>query len=474
MFFVLSGLYGRSQVRDRAKDSDQVPEGFDMTTLKTRIAIALMMNILVIIPWGQRVTSASGLNGVTVAVNGIKDGPQLTPLANDYYGTIDISWTAPGDDGNFGIANHYVMKYSNAPIDESNWDSASEVADPPAPLAAGQDQSFTLTGLYAGQFYYMGIKSYDEAGNASPLSNIAGNYATGIPQPLPLGARVDSVNASAILAASAVNSHYSIYYEFALDTTISFVSPRINVALTADTVAIVSFGNLLPQTNYYWHCRAVAADHSDSSLWSGVLSFSLDLIDTQAPLATILSPSNGDTLAADSVTISWQAQDNGTIAQYYLGYTTDLGQNWHTIIQGTELNGSINWLVPQFEGPIEIGLLYIDQAQNSGGDSIIVHRVLPNGIDETNPLPGSFALEQSYPNPFNAQTTIGFSIPAASLVTLEIFDLLGNKVATLHEGQETAGHHEYLWQAGELSSGTYLYRVKAGNFEMVKKTTLLK
>jgi hypothetical protein len=59
-------------------------------------------------------------------------------------------------------------------------------------------------------------------------------------------------------------------------------------------------------------------------------------------------------------------------------------------------------------------------------------------------------------------------------VTLEIFDLLGNRVATLHDGQEAAGHHEYLWQAGDLSSGTYLYKVKAGNFEMVKKTTLLK
>ncbi|HBC46463.1 MAG TPA: hypothetical protein DCZ43_05405, partial [candidate division Zixibacteria bacterium] len=432
-----------------------------MITLKTRLTIALLMNILIFIPWGQNEAIASGLNGATTAVNSIKDGNPPTPLGNDYYGTIDISWTAPGDDGNFGMANHYVIKYSNAPINDTNWDSASEVADPPAPIEPGQDQSFTLTGLYAGQFYYMGIKSYDEAGNASPLSNIAGNYATGIPQPLALGARVDSVNALAILAASVVNSHYSIYYEFALDTTISFVSPRIDVALTADTVATVSFGNLLPQTNYYWHCRAVAADHSDSSLWSGVLSFSLDLLDTQAPLATILSPSDGDTLATDSVTISWQAQDNGVIAQYYLGYTTDSGQNWHTITQGTDLNGSINWLVPQIEGPIEIGLLYIDQSQNSGGDSIIVHRVLPNSIDETNPLPGSFALDQSYPNPFNAQTTIGFSLPTASLVTLEIFDLMGKRVATLHNGQETAGHHEYLWQAGDLSSGTYLYRVKA-------------
>jgi hypothetical protein len=447
-------------------------EGLNMTACKGSITLMLILSLMAVLPSAHNNAIAEVSNSAIGDNYGDTNQPIL--LGGDYYGTINISWTAPGDDGNIGLADHYVIKYSPSPINNGNWDAATTLANPPAPISAGLIQEFIVSGLYAGRFYYLGIKTYDEAGNVSALSNIAGEYASGIPQPAPLGARVDSVNSSAVLVASAVSSHLSIFYEFALDTTAAFSGPMINIAMIADTTASVSFGSLLHNINYYWRCRAMAVNHSDSSLWSTIGSFSLDLLDTQAPQVTITSPSDGDTVTTDSVTISWQAFDNGQISQYYLGFSTDSGQNWQPLCQGTELNGSYNWLVPEIEGPIEIGLLYVDQAQNTGGDSIIIHRELTSSDDEPIQVPQGFALEQCYPNPFNATTTIGFTIPSASHVTLEIYDLLGNRVTVLHDDQETAGHHEYLWRAGEVSSGTYLYRIKAGSFEMVKKTTLLK
>jgi hypothetical protein len=73
--------------------------------------------------------------------------------------------------------------------------------------------------------------------------------------------------------------------------------------------------------------------------------------------------------------------------------------------------------------------------------------------------PGSFALYPAYPNPFNSSTTISYSLPKTSAVKIEIFDILGRRVGTLYEGEQTQGLHNVTWDASAQTSGTYLYRV---------------
>ncbi len=80
----------------------------------------------------------------------------------------------------------------------------------------------------------------------------------------------------------------------------------------------------------------------------------------------------------------------------------------------------------------------------------------------------------AYPNPFNAQTTISYTLPAASHVTFEAFDLTGRRVAVMPLGVQAAGKHAYTWEAGELSSGIYFYRIKAGEYSETRKCVLLK
>ena len=89
-------------------------------------------------------------------------------------------------------------------------------------------------------------------------------------------------------------------------------------------------------------------------------------------------------------------------------------------------------------------------------------------------LPTEFALAQNYPNPFNPSTTIEFALPEKAHVTLEIFNLLGQKVATIADGEFAAGVHAVTWQAENASSGIYFYRLNAGSEAITRKMALLK
>jgi hypothetical protein len=87
-------------------------------------------------------------------------------------------------------------------------------------------------------------------------------------------------------------------------------------------------------------------------------------------------------------------------------------------------------------------------------------------------IPTEFALDQNYPNPFNPATTIHFAVPKGGPVSLKVYDLLGREVATLVSQELGAGYFTVRWQA-EVASGTYVYRLQAGEFVESKKMILL-
>ncbi len=88
--------------------------------------------------------------------------------------------------------------------------------------------------------------------------------------------------------------------------------------------------------------------------------------------------------------------------------------------------------------------------------------------------PDGITLSQNYPNPFNPVTTISFSLPRSSHVTLKIYNALGNEVATLVDRNEFAGYHSVMWDASEYSSGIYFYQLTAGSNAETKRLMLLK
>ncbi len=95
-------------------------------------------------------------------------------------------------------------------------------------------------------------------------------------------------------------------------------------------------------------------------------------------------------------------------------------------------------------------------------------------VKNHNLLPSGFKLSQNYPNPFNPTTVIRVWLPVRSFIQLNIYNILGQKVATLFKGIKNAGVHEFKWRASSFGSGIYFYRLAAGNFVQTKKMILLK
>jgi hypothetical protein len=97
-------------------------------------------------------------------------------------------------------------------------------------------------------------------------------------------------------------------------------------------------------------------------------------------------------------------------------------------------------------------------------------------VDETtsNEIPSVYSLQQNYPNPFNPSTQIRFGIPEASNVKIEIFNVTGEAVAILVDGFRSEGFYEVNFNASNLPSGMYLYRISAGAFVQTKKMILMK
>jgi hypothetical protein len=116
------------------------------------------------------------------------------------------------------------------------------------------------------------------------------------------------------------------------------------------------------------------------------------------------------------------------------------------------------------------------------GEWQVLSEATPGESNETNTsqeeivpaLPQGFALYQNYPNPFNPATTIAFDLAKSANVKLEVFDILGQRVAVLVNESLNAGRHEMLFDGSGLSSGLYFYQLTADNLRMTGKMALLK
>jgi len=160
------------------------------------------------------------------------------------------------------------------------------------------------------------------------------------------------------------------------------------------------------------------------------------------------------------------------------------GSNFSNQYQGVWLDfaNNGNWYIGDFDGTDEDDIL--GQLNQYGGS--IVHlsydyngQMNKNSSNlETNnhfvEVPNSFELFQNYPNPFNPQTTISFSLRKNGYVRLDVFNSLGQKVITLINEIVTAGIHQRIFNASELSSGMYYYRIDTEGFSQTKKMILIK
>lgn len=112
---------------------------------------------------------------------------------------------------------------------------------------------------------------------------------------------------------------------------------------------------------------------------------------------------------------------------------------------------------------------------NYNFNTISLIQLDPNNVEfDINFEPADYILFQNYPNPFNPSTTVSFSIPLESFVTLKVYDVLGNDIATLVNEEKSAGSYEVRFDGAGLPSGIYFYQLKADSYSATKKMLLLK
>jgi hypothetical protein len=155
-------------------------------------------------------------------------------------------------------------------------------------------------------------------------------------------------------------------------------------------------------------------------------------------------------------------------------YSYAYDENSNTTLIFSETWDSSKW-VPQRSDFISL----LDDAGNSYsffGYKVTLHfkQFITGVSSEGTDIPTSYRLHQNYPNPFNPSTTISFSLPSKSFVTLKVFDLIGREVATIVNEELPPGNHTKQWNADNLSSGVYFYRLQADSFTQTKKLVLLR
>jgi plastocyanin len=162
-------------------------------------------------------------------------------------------------------------------------------------------------------------------------------------------------------------------------------------------------------------------------------------------------------------TIQWQ----GDFSTHPLSSATipEAAPSWHNA------TGSV------FDYVVIVAGTYEYQCDVHGGDGMVGSFVaIVTGVDnkQTVGQPAFFGLEQNSPNPFNPSTTIRFELPHASNVSLTVYNLLGQEVATLVNEEKSAGIFDVQFNATTLASGVYVYRMQAGSFVETKKLILIR
>jgi len=146
--------------------------------------------------------------------------------------------------------------------------------------------------------------------------------------------------------------------------------------------------------------------------------------------------------------------------------TTDNGANWVDVNEGFGTSRTIRSL-GLLDGDVFAGFYEYSIYRRSLSQMI-------TAVEDYINIPFEFSLHQNYPNPFNPTTNISWQSPVSSHQTLKVYDVLGNEVATLVDEYKLAGTYEIEFDAKNLSSGIYFYKLQSGSYVETKKMTLLK
>jgi hypothetical protein len=422
------------------------------------------------------VVSQSGITGTSYDATGLTDGTTYywrvnatnADGASDY--SASWSFTTSGGSGNPPAAPTLGSPINGAtgisPSPTLTWNVSSGATSYQLQISRNSSfstidfsqsgitgTSYGVIGLAEGTTYYWRMNATNGAGT-SPYSEIWSLTTTIMPlapvaAPTPASPEDGATNVSAdpTLSWNAVSG--AISYQLQVSVAANFRTTVVNRGGVSDTC--IKLRDLSRNTTHYW--RVCANYGAGTGPYSSVRSFTTMIASPVAP--NLLSPIDGAVNVPTRPTFVWE-QSTGA-SSYQLQISTD--PSFSTIV----IDSSGITATSLTLSGLDVSTVYYWRvsASNAGGPgewSSVKYMITSSvsAVSDGSGLPHEIRLFQNFPNPFNNSTIISYELPKATSVTIEIYSVLGQKVATLAQGVKQPGYHQVSWESS-ISSGVYYY-----------------
>lgn len=386
----------------------------------------------------------------------------------------------------------YVTTYVTGLKFYVEWDDDSNLDD--APLGNSgwiENYYFVLPLSLSANTYYWRVKS--KIGDSGPESTwstvenfvIPSSASNSAPVPTPIypagGITVYTLSPTLNwYAYSTLTLKYDLRYSSQLDGGGQLQDP-ITISDLDATYYMLS--GLTSGTTYYWQVRSkISGSPGSESAWSSITSF-ITWAGSFAVVPIIGSPDHGQPINSTSAVLSWVIPTKSESPLIYeVEYSKksnfekavkiDNIEKPFVKVDGLEPYSTYYWRVKSknkdgnVSSPSSIGLFKTNETSE-------ITEVTSDNVTH------EFNLYQNYPNPFNPATRINYTLPQDAFVTLKIYDMLGREIKTLISENKNAGNHSVDWNGednfgNKVASGTYIYRIVAGNYTSAMKMILLK
>jgi hypothetical protein len=351
-------------------------------------------------------------------------------------------------------------------------------------LTNSYQQFYQLVGnLTPGGHYHWRVRSFVGA-NFSSWSDpaeftIDANNAIGsLPQPVlvyPTGVTVFTTQPILSWYVSSLASVTSFRLRVATDP--AMINEIPGSPFTTTTMHYAFASSLTPGTTYYW-----TVESSNGIAFSTISAIGEFTIEPgSSPVVPHIGGPNGFALTTNSAKLNWYLPAKSTSQlKYQLEYATNKDFAGAVVVNNID---NMNYTIDNLQADTKYywRVKSINNQNQSSGYSF-KGSFRTSGVtsaEENIVIPDKFSVEQNYPNPFNPITTIRFNLPQASYVSIKIYNMLGQEVKTLLNSEMNPGVHTVQWNgdnnAGQkVSSGTYTYRVVAGDNVQTMKMVLMK
>ncbi len=218
---------------------------------------------------------------------------------------------------------------------------------------------------------------------------------------------------------------------------------------------------------------AISSVEGNSSDWSNE-PFTINT--SPIPSIQLIEPDGGESWTPTSnQKISWVVAH---IEGVKIEYSYDDGVNWIIINENVPAPiREYEWEIPYTPSTkckIRVSDAFNPDLLDVNDSSFVIVDAMSVEDESSTDVPIKFSLSQNFPNPFNPQTTIFYSIPEAAFVRIKVYDIIGNEIKVLASEQKTAGKHMVIFDGSNFNSGIYFYRIQAGRYSETRKMLLIK